>query len=370
MSTPTVHAIARHRQGAEPVRLALLGTGTVGSAVLERLQHLGTLANGAAIRLVHVANSRAAHSAPEGIAANDAEQLLASACAGKTLPTTVDDVLTTPRTGIVIDATACADVAARHAHWLSAGIHVATANKLAQGGRLAEWTTLRHAQLGGGTHYGDSATVGAGLPLLRTIRALREGGDRIHALAGCLSGSLAWLFDRFDGTQPFSHCIRAAQASGLTEPDPREDLSGADVQRKLLILARAAGLPLEPDDVDVEPLSSAALADCPRQDIDERLVDLDRAMHGRLADAQRQGKVLRHVARLSGDGRASIGLEALAGDNPLALGRGTDNRVAIWSDRYRDRPLVIQGPGAGAQVTAAALLDDVLAIARVVTAAG
>ena len=261
---------------------------------------------------------------------------------------------------IVIDATASDAVAARHPEWLAQGIHVVTACKLGQGTAIQRWRDIQNARAAGGTQYGDSATVGAGLPLLRTIRSLGAGGDRIHAIAGVLSGSMAWLFDRYDGLRPFSGFVREARDAGYTEPDPRDDLSGEDVRRKLLILARAAGFELDEDAVDVQSLVTSALAGLPVEHVDGALPMLDGPMRAQFAEAWKRGERLRFVARLQA-GRAQVGLESLPADDPLAGGSGTDNRVAIWSDRYRNQPLVIQGPGAGAEVTAAALLDDVLA---------
>ena len=262
-------------------------------------------------------------------------------------------------TRILIDATADADVAANHPALLDAGIHVATACKLAAGTSLSLWQQIQTACERRGSGFGDRATVGAGLPLLRSLRELRNGGDRIHAIAGVMSGSLAWLFDRFDGSRPFSELVRDAHSMGFTEPDPREDLSGEDVRRKILILARAAGFPLESGSVDVETLVPPALESLNCADaLDQRHL-LDERLLAELEKARGDGNSLRFVARLQ-DGSATVRLESIRPDNPLAGGRGTDNRVAIWSDRYREQPLVIQGPGAGATVTAAALLDDVL----------
>ncbi|MCF7222521.1 homoserine dehydrogenase [Marilutibacter chinensis] len=352
------HAAAR-------ARLALLGTGTVGGAVLARLagwRHSG-FADG--LSLVHVANSRYASSAAAGIDPSSARDLLA----GSIQPAGLDAVPVALRgTGhrIVIDATASAEVAARHAEWLEQGIHVVTACKLARGTALADWQAVEDARTRGGSRYGDSATVGAGLPLLRSIRELRAGGDRIHAIAGVLSGSLAWLFNHYDGLRPFSGFVRRARDAGYTEPDPREDLSGEDVRRKLLILARAAGVGLEQEMVDVDSLVPDALAALVREDVDAALPQLDAPMRERYAQAYRNGEKLRFVARLErmdDDGwSAKVGLAELPPGHPLAGGAGTDNRVAIWSDRYREQPLLIQGPGAGAGVTAAGLLDDVLRI--------
>jgi homoserine dehydrogenase len=350
-------------QALHPARLALLGTGTVGSAAWARLAAwTGTPLQGR-LSLVHVANSRFAISNRNGLPADTRELLLRNAPRASSLDA-VGDALSGAGTRIVIDATASEAVADRHAQWLAAGIHVVTACKLGQGTSLARWRAIQFARRRGGTEYGDSATVGAGLPLLRSLRELQAGGDRIHAIAGVLSGSLAWLFNHYDGLRPFSNFVRAARDAGYTEPDPRDDLSGEDVRRKLLILSRAAGHALEADSVQVDPLVPPTLAALACADVDAALPSLDSPLRERYAAAYKNGEKLRFIARLQAGGLATVGLEALPVDHPLAGGAGTDNRVAIWSDRYREQPLVIQGPGAGADVTAAALLDDALRIAR------
>ena len=345
--------------GERPAQIALLGTGTVGSAVLARLRGWQGTAFGRRLQLVHVANSRRAVGDKRGIA-------LRAPAPGIGTAASLDQVANAFRSRgsrIVIDATASDEVAERHAQWLAQGIHVATACKLGQGTGLARWRAIRHACAHGDAHYGDGATVGAGLPLLRTLRELQAGGDRIHAIAGVLSGSLAWLCDRYDGMRPFSGFVREAREAGYTEPDPREDLSGEDVRRKLLILARSAGVELESAAVEVESLVPSELASMPRDRVDATLESLDAPLRERYAAACRDGGKLHYVARLGEDGEARIGLEALAADDVLLGGQGSDNRVAIWSDRYRRQPLLIRGPGAGAAVTAAALLDDALRIA-------
>lgn len=352
---------------SQPARVALLGTGTVGSAAWARLASWAAAGSGhpqgGQLSLVHVANSRYAISNRNGIPVDTNELLLRNAPRDSSLDA-VGEVLAGAGARIVIDATASEDVAERHAQWLASGIHVVTACKLGQGTSLSRWRTIQYARARGGTEYGDSATVGAGLPLLRTLRELQAGGDRIHAIAGVLSGSLAWLFNHYDGLRPFSSFVRAARDAGYTEPDPRDDLSGEDVRRKLLILSRASGYPIEAESVQVEPLLPEALATLAQDEVDAALPSLDAAMRERYASAYKNGEKLRFIARLQSGGLATVGLEALAAEHPLAGGAGTDNRVAIWSDRYREQPLVIQGPGAGAEVTAAALLDDSLRIAR------
>lgn len=338
------------------VAVALLGTGTVGAALLARWSRLRTEGLLQDLQLRCIANSRHSWRARAGL---DATGLLPPQRDAETLRAEQLSAWL-PAGGIVVDATASDAVAALHPRWLAAGLAVATANKAAVGGDLRRFLAIQaHAR-----RYGDSATVGAGLPLLRSLRELRRGGDRILGLAGVLSGSLAWLLDRYDGTRPFSALVREARALGYTEPDPRHDLSGQDVKRKLLILARNAGFALDEQAVAVDSLLPPALADVPQEDLEVALSLLDAPLRRRFDAAHRAGRRLRYVARLDETGKACVGLEALAVDDPLCAGSGCDNRVALWSCRYRQQPLLIQGPGAGAEVTAAALLDDVLRLAR------
>ena len=347
---------------AAPRRIAMLGVGTVGRALLARLAGR----DDPRLLLCLAANSRRRLLAADGLSPGDVETDLDAGDAhdgSGELPAAL-------RPGdIVVDATASADLAAWHPRWLRRGLHVVSANKQGLGGPLLRQHEIRALAVEG-RHYGDSATVGAGLPLLRTLRELRAGGDRIGAIVGVLSGTLAWLFDGYDGSEPFSARVRAAVARGYAEPDPRVDLSGEEVRRKLLILARTAGYALEEVEVRVDSLLTPALSAAALDEVDAALSQLDGPLAERAARTAGDGKVLRYVARFDAAG-ARIGLEALAADDSLALGRGCDNRVAIWSTRYRDRPLQIQGPGAGADVTAAALLDDILrTLARPAPAGG
>ena len=340
--------------------VALLGSGTVGLAVLQRLAEWQDGPRGRQLRLVYAANTRLALRDPDGLDPLDcARQLPSASRNGSEVRSDALAALGTDGIRILIDATADAGTASRHAACLSAGIHVATACKLAAGTSLDQWQAIDDACKRTSTGFGDRATVGAGLPLLRSIRELRAGGDKIHAISGVMSGSLAWLFHHFDGSRPFSELVREARDAGFTEPDPREDLSGEDVRRKILILARSAGFAIESDQVEVRSLVPPELALLSPGEVDGSLHLLDAPLASMLASARADGCSLRFVARLE-EGRARVGLEKLCPLDALHGGGGTDNRVAIWSDRYRSQPLVIQGPGAGAEVTAAALLDDVL----------
>ncbi|NLW95948.1 homoserine dehydrogenase [Luteimonas wenzhouensis] len=346
--------------GTRGGRIALLGTGVVGSAVVARYRQLAE--RGVALPpFAWLSNSRV-QVANEG----SLESAIATAHAaprrtGTVPPWAEGEALA--RGDIVIDATASDTVAGWHPEWLARGIHVVTANKLGAGGDLTRAQAIVDAQREGG-RYGDSATVGAGLPLLRLLRELVAGGDRIHAVEGMLSGSLGWLLSRFDDTRPFSDLVREARDAGYTEPDPRVDLSGEDVRRKLLILARASGAMLEARDVRVSSLVPDALRDAAPDEVDARLAALDAPLRERFLTAYRSDARLCFVARFDAGRGASVALRALPLSNPLVSGHGTENRAAIFSDRYREQPLVVQGPGAGAEVTAAALLDDVLRIAR------
>lgn len=332
--------------------LVLLGTGTVGSAFLSRFARLQKNPSAKNLRLVQVSNTR--HSIRDFLGLDPTsvpEDLTNNA------PCSLEQVARTLGfDGIIIDATASEEVASWHSRWLASGFKVVTANKAGTGGHLNSFQLINH-QI---KNYGDAATVGAGLPLLRSLRELRAGGDNIHGIAGILSGSLAWLFNNYDGMRPFSSFVREARSLGYTEPDPRIDLSGQDVKRKLLILARTAGYALEADAIEVESLLSPELANANLQDVDSQLESLDAPLRARFLAAHRIGRRLRFIARLNQTGVAHIGLEELVPEDALANGSGCDNRVAIWSDRYSSNALVIQGPGAGAEVTAAALLDDTI----------
>lgn len=345
---------------AEAPRTAvvLLGTGVVGRALLTLL---ATPAAGS-LRLVGAANSRRQHVGPDGLRPADVADALARARDGRDngpLLAALD--ATGAERKVVIDATACTKEATRHAEWLERGYHVVTANKALAGGHLQGWRALQAASAGGAV-YGDAATVGAGLPVLSTLRRLRRCGDSLLTLEGVFSGSLSWLFNQYDGSRPFSALLSDARRLGFTEPDPRSDLSGEDVARKLLIIARHAGFALGSDEVEVESLVPEALRGVETKVFLERLQELDEPLARRHAEAKANGKVLRYLARLNQRGRARVGLVEVGADHPAARLSGTDNQFALTTTRYHSTPLVIQGPGAGPEITAQALLGDVLGI--------
>jgi aspartokinase/homoserine dehydrogenase 1 len=264
---------------------------------------------------------------------------------------------------VIIDCSASEEVAAMYPRWLAAGIHVVTPNKRANSGPLALHGSVHAARRGSGAHYLYEATVGAGLPIMQTLRDLRETGDEIRQVEGIFSGTLAYLFNVWDGTQPFSAIVRDAKAKGYTEPDPRDDLSGTDVARKLVILARELGMRLELADVALEGLIPVSLSGCSVDEFMTRLEELDAPMTAQLTAARAQNQVLRYVAALdAASGKATVGLVRLERSHPFANINLTDNVVRFVTSRYDVNPLVVQGPGAGPQVTAAGVFADLLRV--------
>ncbi|WP_075183257.1 bifunctional aspartate kinase/homoserine dehydrogenase II [Pantoea sp. 1.19] len=265
---------------------------------------------------------------------------------------------------VVLDVTASESLADQYLDFASHGFHVISANKVAGAASGDRWRQIRDAFAKTGRHWLYNATVGAGLPINHTVRDLRDSGDAILAISGIFSGTLSWLFLQFDGTVPFTELVDQAWQQGLTEPDPRVDLSGLDVMRKLVILAREAGYPIEPEQVRVESLVPAGSEAESVDHFFEHGEALNEQMLSRFEAAQELGMVLRYVARFDANGKARVGVEAVRPDHPLAALLPCDNVFAIESRWYRDNPLVIRGPGAGRDVTAGAIQSDINRLAQ------
>lgn len=264
---------------------------------------------------------------------------------------------------IFVDCTASDDVAKKYIEIAEAGFHIVTPNKKFNTRSMKEYIKLREIMKNNKKQFLYETNVGAGLPLISTIRDLLLSGDKVMKIEGVFSGTLSYLFNNFDGTRPFSRIVSEAKELGYTEPDPREDLNGNDVGRKLLVLAREIGWPLEFKDVKIENLAPQSLLShriAPKEFL-ERLKEFDGHFKKLLEKARLKNKVLRYVAKLE-KGKAIASLQAVALDNPLASTRGADNIFAIYTKRYNKRPLVVQGPGAGAEVTAGGVLADILRI--------
>jgi aspartokinase/homoserine dehydrogenase 1 len=268
----------------------------------------------------------------------------------------------------IIDATSDAGVAARYADWLDRGINVITPNKKGNTGTLAQYRAVRDAARRRGRYFLYETNVGAGLPVIHTLRDLLDTGDEILKIEGVLSGTLSYIFNTFDGTKRFSQVVREAHARGYTEPDPREDLSGVDVARKLVILAREMGMEVELEDVEVESLVPEDLRASSVEEYFESLSRHDAAVAERLNAARSRGEVLRYVGTIEPGGGVSASLRPFPFAHPFASLSESDNVVSFRTARYNVQPMIVRGPGAGPAVTAAGVFADLLRLATFVGA--
>ena len=265
---------------------------------------------------------------------------------------------------VIIDCTADESVAERYAGWLERGIHVITPNKRAFSGPVATYHKLQKMAAHGSSHIFYETTVGAALPIVNTLRDLIDTGDKLKSIQGIFSGTLAYLFNVYDGSTPFSEIVSKARDSGYTEPDPRDDLSGMDVARKLTILARELGQSLEIGDFPVQNLVPEALREGSIDDFLDRLSDYDDEIQAQYEQAKAAGKKLRYVGRLDAAGNAAVGLESVDAAHAFSNINLTDNIVQFETNRYSSNPLVVQGPGAGPEVTAGGVFGDLLRLAK------
>ena len=267
---------------------------------------------------------------------------------------------------VIVDCSASDAVAERYPAWFARGIHVITPNKRAGSGPLARYRAIRERGRATRTHFLYEATVGAGLPVITTLRDLVQTGDRIERIEGVLSGTLSYVFNTFGPGTPFSAVVDEARRRGYTEPDPRDDLSGVDVARKLVILGRELDLPMELDAVRVQSLVPEPLRGADVPTFLARLADFDDPMGAELADAHAHGEVLRYVGVIEADGTASVSLRRYPATHAFARIGASDNILAFTTARYRTQPLIVQGPGAGPEVTAGGVFADLLRLASYV----
>ena len=264
---------------------------------------------------------------------------------------------------VLIDATASAELPLHYESWLARGINIITPNKKGNAGPLASYRSLHDAARKYQRYFLYETNVGAGLPIIHTLRGLIETGDEIIRIEGVLSGTLSYIFNSLDGARPFSEIVREAHALGLTEPDPREDLSGVDVARKLIILAREMGLEVEMETVQVESMVPEDLRSAGVEEYLNALGKHDQAVAGLLEAARARGQVLRYVGAIYNDGQMSAGLRPYPLDHPFANLTGSDNIVSFQTARYNTQPMIVRGPGAGPEVTAAGVFADLLRLA-------
>jgi aspartokinase/homoserine dehydrogenase 1 len=352
---------------AKTLSIGLIGPGLVGGTLLDQIERRGQRLRddfNLDLRIRAIARSRHMLLGERRIALSDWREQLDSTGRAFDLDALTGhiDADHLPHT-VIIDCTSSDDIAGRYADWLARGIHVITPNKKAFSGTQEYYGELRHAARRGNAHFLYETTVGAALPVISTLRDLIDTGDRVHSIRGILSGTLAYLFNVYDGSRPFSAIVREARQSGYTEPDPRDDLSGMDVARKLTILSRELGNAIEIGEFPVQNLIPEDLRDLPTDDFLDELSRYDDDIDALYRDARANGKVLRYVANLSADGTASVGLQQVGPDDPLSHINLTDNIVQFVTDRYADNPLVVQGPGAGPDVTAGGVFSDLLRLA-------
>lgn len=354
----------------QTLSIGVIGPGHVGGTLLDQMsRRLDSLMSefGVDLRVRAIATSSTMLLDEHRIDLGNWRQRLDDRGAG-TMPSDLDmlaDYVLTESVphAAIIDCTASAEIAARYGGWLAKGIHVITPNKKANSGDISYYRELRAAHRAD-AHYFYETTVGAALPVIQTLRDLVQTGDEIHRIEGVFSGTLSYLFNSFDGTTPFSEIVRAAREKGYTEPDPREDLSGMDVARKVIILAREMGMDVGLDDMEIEGLIPAGLEGGGVDEFLERLADHDAGMLDVVEEARSAGKVLRFVGVIDPEEGCQVALRSYDLDHPFARIKLTDNIVTFATARYSQNPLVVQGPGAGPDVTAGGVFADLLRLAN------
>lgn len=348
------------------INIFQVGVGLIGSTLLEQIHEQKESLereHGYAIRVVGVANTRTCAFSPDGIVTSAWRKTLEKSTSQMNIKQFVATMkeMSLPES-VFVDCTASDEVTSYYANILRAGISVVTPNKRANSGTYKQYEELKRHALKHGVKFLYETNVGAGLPVISTINDLMLSGDRIIKIEAILSGTLSYIFNNFSGGNSFSEIVAEARKLGYTEPDPRSDLDGMDVARKILILAREAGFPLEIKDIKVKGLLSPQLQKA--KSIDDFFVKLkkeDFAFEKKRAAAEKNNQVLRFIATLE-KGKATVSLQAVGKAHPFYSLSGNDNMIAFTTKRYSTTPIVIKGPGAGAKVTAAGVFADILRI--------
>lgn len=347
--------------------LMIVGLGNVGSVLLQQILETRDIVarrKGLRLELIALADISGVVFEAGGLSEDTLKMALQAAGRRQVLADVVPGVR--PVSGlpqmlmpgvVLADVTAAKDSNPLLHAALAAGGGVAIANK---NPLIGPWDTAR--DLFHHPRFRYECTVGAGLPVIGSLQLLLDTGDQATRIEGCMSGTLGYLCAQLEQGVPYSQVLAQARAAGYTEPDPRDDLSGHDVARKALILARTAGWALEMSDLVVEPLYPASLAGLPVEAFMEASHSLDGEYAERFQQARASGGTLRYTAQVGPEG-GTIGLQTVAQDSPLGTLRGPANYIAFHTRRYHDLPMVISGPGAGPAVTAAGVLGDILDLA-------
>lgn len=354
----------------QTVSLGLIGPGVVGSAFLEQVHsQLQTLANKFCVdlRVRGIANARKMIFGEPVDLQTWREQLGGAEALSTDLDAFANHIqdVALPH-AVICDCTASDKVSSYYAKWLKRGIHIVTPNKKANSGPQSYYNAMRSAQRFLNSHFFYEANVGAGLPIISSVRDLLRTGDEFLEIEGIFSGTLSFIFNEFDGSEPFSTVVARAKVNGYTEPDPRDDLSGMDVARKVVILAREIGIEVELSDVPVKSLVPSELAgkEVSVEEFMQRLPDYDGELTVMANEAASNGELLRYVGIINArTGRCAVELRQYKESHPFGRLQGSDNIVSFRTERYDAQPLVVQGPGAGADVTAAGVFGDLLRLA-------
>jgi aspartokinase/homoserine dehydrogenase 1 len=335
----------------QTLSIGVIGTGLIGGTLLSQLQtRIEDLKRhrGIDLRVRGVMNSRQMVLADRHLALDRWRDELSESSTTADLESFINHVNADhlPH-AVLIDATASAELPAHYESWLAKGINIITPNKKSNAGPFPAYRSLRETARRHQRYFLYETNVGAGLPIIQTLRGLVETGDEVIKIEGVLSGTLSYIFNSLDGRRTFSEVVREAHSLGLTEPDPREDLSGMDVARKLIILAREMGLEVEMDSVHVESL----------------VAEDDQTMAALLSSAREAGQVVRYVGVIDSNGDLSAQMRRYPVDHPFARLSGSDNIVSFQTARYNTQPMIVRGPGAGPEVTAAGVFADLLRLA-------
>ncbi len=349
------------------VHVFIAGTGTIAKSLIGQIRdHSVTLSKEMELDVVvsGMANTRMMALRDGGIDLWKWESFLKPRDDGKTIGDYVERIRARNlHNTIFVDCTASTEVAESYPELLASNISVVTANKLGMAGSWKLYETIRDAQRSSNARFLYETNVGAGLPIINTLNDLRNSGDKIITIEGVLSGTLSYIFNELRKGEKFSEVVRKAKEAGYTEPDPREDLSGADFARKFLILGRELGYRLDYEDIECESLVPESLRG--KMSVDEfmeKLSCVDADYDAKIQEASASDMTIAYAGEIS-EGKARISVKMLPVSNPVAGLNGTENMVVFTTDRYFDTPLVVKGPGAGGEVTAGGVFADILRIA-------
>lgn len=341
-----------------------LGTGNIGKTLFRQLVVQSPLLaenNDLEVKVMGISNSRKMLLSAQGIVLSQWEQEMEEGAEPADLKEFVSRMkaMNLPNC-VFVDNTASANPVNYYRGILEASISVVTCNKIGNSAEYEQYAAFKNAARKHGVDFMYETNVGAGLPIIRTLKDLMMSGDNIFSIEAILSGTISYIFNNFKDQVAFHEVVKEAQDKGYTEPDPRDDLNGKDFMRKMLILARDAGYPLEASDVQIESmLPPACLEAASVPEFYEELQKNTAYFEALKNEAAAAGKVLRYIGKLE-MGKVVIGLQMVDDTHPFYMLSGSDNIISFITDRYKDRPLVIKGPGAGAEVTAAGVFADII----------